>query len=108
MPPENVLVHATHTHSAPAPHDRFLFGLDYGPYRAAAEAMLVKAASAVALAEQNLAEAQLSVGHAREERLSFNRRLRRRDGTTQMNWEALRPASIPTRSTPPGDRPIRN
>ena len=97
VPPKNVLVHATHTHSAPAPHDRFLFGLDYRPYRAAAEAMLVKAASAVAKAEQNLAEAQLSIGHAREERLSFNRRLRRRDGTTQMNWEALAPGFDPDR-----------
>ena len=95
VPPENVLVHATHTHSAPAPHDRFLFGLDYRPYRAAAEAMLVKAASSVAIAEQNLAEAQLSIGFAREERLSFNRRLRRRDGTTQMNWEALSPGFDP-------------
>jgi len=95
VPPENVLVHATHTHSAPAPHDRFLFGLDYRPYRAAAEAMLVKAASAVAIAEQELAEAQLSVGRAQEDRLSFNRRLRRRDGTTQMNWEALVPGFDP-------------
>ena len=89
VPPDRVLVHATHTHSAPAPHDRFLFGLDYQPYRAAAEAMLVKAASAVALADQHLAEARLSVGYAHEDRLSFNRRLRRQDGTTQMNWESL-------------------
>lgn len=89
VPPDRVLVHATHTHSAPAPHDRFLFGLDYRPYRAAAEAMLIKAASAVALAEQHLAEARLSIGYAHEDRLSFNRRLRRQDGTTQMNWESL-------------------
>lgn len=95
VPPENVLVHATHTHSAPAPHNRFLFGLDYRPYRAAAEAMLVQAASAVTIAERDLAEAQLSVGRAQEDRLSFNRRLRRRDGTTQMNWEALVPGFDP-------------
>ncbi|MCU0875036.1 MAG: neutral/alkaline non-lysosomal ceramidase N-terminal domain-containing protein, partial [Pirellulaceae bacterium] len=95
VPPAHVLVHATHTHSAPAPHDRFLFGLDYRPYRAAAETMLVKAAGAVALAEQNLAQADLSVGYAHEDRLSFNRRLRRKDGTTQMNWEALAPGFDP-------------
>lgn len=95
VPPEHVLVHATHTHSAPAPHDRFLFGLDYRPYRAAAEAMLVRAASAVAIAERSLAEGRLSVGCAQENRLSFNRRLRRRDGTTQMNWEALVPGFDP-------------
>jgi len=96
LPPERVLVHATHTHSAPAPHDRFLFGLDYRPYRAAAEAMLVKAAGAVALAERQLAEAQLGVGYAHEDRLSFNRRLRRRDGSTQMNWESLAPGFDPS------------
>ena len=96
VPPDHVLVHATHTHSAPAPHDRFLFGLDYRPYRAAAEAMLVRAASAVALAEQNSAQAELSVGYAHEDRLSFNRRLRRKDGTTQMNWETLAPGFDPS------------
>jgi hypothetical protein len=97
VPPEHVLVHATHTHSGPAPHDRFLFGLDYRPYRAAAEAMLVTAAAAVAQAERNATEAQLSFGHAHEDRLSFNRRLRRKDGTTQMNWEALAPGFDPGR-----------
>ena len=95
VPPKRVLVHATHTHSAPAPQDRFLFGLDYAPYRSAAEAMLVRGASAVALAEENLGEAELGVGYAREEGLSFNRRLRRKDGTTQMNWEALAPGFDP-------------
>lgn len=89
--PQNVLVHATHTHSAPAPNDRYSFGMDLAPHRSDIEAMLIKAASAVALAEKDLAEAQLSVGYATENRLSFNRRLRRRDGTTQMNWEALTP-----------------
>lgn len=95
VPPEHVLVHATHTHSAPAPHDRFLFGLDYEPYRAAAEAMLVQAASAVALAEGRASGARLSFGEAAEDRLSFNRRLRRKDGTTQMNWETLAPGFDP-------------
>src|SRR3989339_1786349 len=95
VPPENVLVHATHTHSAPAANDQYSFGMDLAPHRADVEAMLVKAASAVSLAEQNLAEASLSVGHASEDRISFNRRLRRRDGTTQMNWEALAPGFDP-------------
>ena len=95
VPAENVLVHATHTHSAPAPHPRFLFGLDFEPYRSAAEAFLIKAAKAVGAAERELAEASLAVGYSREDRLSFNRRLRRHDGTTQMNWEALVPGFDP-------------
>ena len=95
VPPENVLVHAIHTHSAPAPSDRFLFGLDFGPFRDAAERLLTKAAGAVAQANENLAPAELSVGYAREDRISFNRRLHRRDGSTQMNWEALQPGFDP-------------
>ncbi|MFH1267519.1 MAG: neutral/alkaline non-lysosomal ceramidase N-terminal domain-containing protein, partial [Planctomycetota bacterium] len=91
VPPENVLIHATHTHSAPAPSDRFLFGLDFEPYRSDVEAFLTKAATAVALANENLAPADLSIGYAKEDRISFNRRLRRKDGSTQMNWEALMP-----------------
>jgi hypothetical protein len=89
--PENVLIHATHTHSAPAPHARFLFGLDFEPFRAATAEFLAVAASAVAAAERDLREARLAVGYSSEERLVFNRRLRRKDGATQMNWEALAP-----------------
>ncbi len=95
VPPENVLVHATHTHSAPAPSDRFLFGLDFEPFRSAAERFLATAAAAVGRANDDLRPATLSVGYAREERVSFNRRLRRRDGSTQMNWEALQPGFDP-------------
>jgi len=95
VPAENVLVHAIHTHSAPAPSDRFLFGLDFEPYRRDAEECLTKAAAAVARANEKLAPAELSVGYAKEDRISFNRRLRRRDGSTQMNWEALQPGFDP-------------
>jgi hypothetical protein len=95
VPPENVLVHATHTHSAAAPNARFLFGLDFEPFRAAMQSALSVAASAVAAAERDLAEDRLGIGYAQEERLVFNRRLRRRDGSTQMNWEALLPGFNP-------------
>jgi len=91
VPPENVLVHATHTHSAPAPSARFLLGLDYEPDRGAVEAVLTQAAKAVAAAERELSEGTLSVGYSEESRLGFNRRLRRHDGSTQLNWEALAP-----------------
>ena len=95
VPPQSVLVHATHTHSAPAPCDRYLFGADFEPHRPAVDAMLTRAAGAVARAEADLAEATLAIGYAEEDRVSFNRRLRRRDGSTQMNWEALAPGFDP-------------
>lgn len=95
VPPAHVLVHGIHTHSAPAPNDRYSFGFDLTPHLPEIDAMLVKAASAVALAERDLAEANLAMGYAREDRVSFNRRLGRRDGSTQMNWEALQPGFDP-------------
>jgi len=57
--------------------------------------MLTRGAGAVAAAEKELAPATLAVGYATEDRLSFNRRLRRKDGSTQMNWEALAPGFDP-------------
>jgi neutral/alkaline ceramidase-like enzyme len=95
VPPENVVVHATHTHSGPAPNSRFCFGFDFEPYRKPAEDFLTLAASAVATANENLTPARISIGRASEDRISFNRRLRRTDGSTQMNWEALAPGFEP-------------
>ncbi|MHB8899540.1 MAG: neutral/alkaline non-lysosomal ceramidase N-terminal domain-containing protein [Thermoguttaceae bacterium] len=89
VPPENVLVHATHTHSAPAASGKIGLANEVAPHRAAIEAFLRKAASAVIEADGRLEEASLEFGHTSEEGVSFNRRLRRRDGSTQMNWEAL-------------------
>ncbi len=87
--PHNVLVHATHTHSAPAASGSLGMADLIAPHTEAIETMLRKAASAMVKANQSLGEATLEVGCAREEQVSFNRRLRRHDGTTQMNWEAL-------------------
>jgi len=91
VPPDNVLIHATHTHSAPAASGKIGLEEEVAPHGAAIEAFLEKAASAVGEADRALVDATLEVGHATEDRLCFNRRLRRRDGTTQMNWEALQP-----------------
>jgi hypothetical protein len=89
VPPENVMIGATHTHSGPATCDVLDFDVDLSRYQTDIETLLGRAASAVVLAEENLADATLAVGRAREDRISFNRRLRRKDGGTQMNWEAL-------------------
>ncbi|NUQ61689.1 MAG: neutral/alkaline non-lysosomal ceramidase N-terminal domain-containing protein [Pirellulales bacterium] len=91
VPPAHVLVHATHTHSGPATTDVLDFGVDLAPFRVDIDAFLSKAASAVVAASGCLEPASLAVGYATEDRISFNRRLRRKDGTTQMNWEALWP-----------------
>ena len=86
--PENILVAATHTHSGPA-------ALAKGMWPPAAshevEAFLQKAAEAIVAAEKNLTPGALALGRGSEDRLSFNRRLKCRDGLTHMNWEGLDP-----------------
>ncbi len=96
VPPQNVLVHATHTHSAPATTGTIGLAEQIAPHTDAIDRLLRKAASAIVEANQVLREATLEIGHAVADRLSFNRRLRRRDGRTQMNWEALQPGFDPT------------
>jgi neutral ceramidase len=91
IPAGNILVAATHTHSGPA-----LTSLGTMPRAPEAEtrAFLATAADVVAAAARVLAPAELAVGVAREGRVSFNRRLRCRDGKTHMNWEGVDPASV--------------
>ena len=89
IPPQNVLIHATHTHSAPAVSGKLGLAAEIAPHANAIETLLRQAASAVVDANRKLEDAVIEVGYANEDRVSFNRRLRRRDGTTQMNWEAL-------------------
>lgn len=96
VPPENVLVHTTHTHSGPAASGKLGLEAEIAPHTSAIEALLSRAASAVVEANSRLEESEIEVAHATEDRVSFNRRLRRRDGTTQMNWEALQPSFDPT------------
>lgn len=81
---ENILIHATHTHSGPESE------LDAPE----AKEYLQKAANAVYEASKNLAPAELSVGCSKEERISHNRRLKAVDGTTHMVWEKFEPGYI--------------
>ncbi len=91
VPPDRVLIAATHTHSGPAPAP--LGPLPSSPPRAVRR-FLARAATAVGLAERALGPADLRVGRAREARVSFCRRLACRDGRTHMNWEGLDPAFV--------------
>jgi hypothetical protein len=86
--PENILIACTHTHSGPS---AVRFGSLPKADDGAVEAFLKKAAEAVVLADQSLEDVALEVGYSREDRLSFNRRLKCRDGQTHMNWEQLDP-----------------
>jgi hypothetical protein len=81
---ENILIHATHTHSGPKSNLEAPEAEDY----------LRKAASAILEADKNLEPAELMVGRTMENRVSHNRRLRAVDGTTHMVWEKFEPGFI--------------
>lgn len=84
IPATNVMIHATHTHSGPpskldAPEARMY---------------LTKAVDAVLVANQRLKSTRLQVGRTTEDRVSHNRRLKAKDGTTHMVWETFEPGFI--------------
>ncbi len=81
---ENILIHATHTHSGPESKLEAPEAKDY----------LQKAANAIHRANKSLAPAELLVGRSTEQRISHNRRLKAIDGTTHMVWEKFEPGYI--------------
>ena len=81
---ENILIHATHTHSGPKSD------LDAPK----AEQYLKKAASAVVAANQKLKPSTMFLGRSMEDRVSHNRRLKCIDGSTHMCWEKLEPGFV--------------
>lgn len=82
--PGNIMIMATHTHSGPV-------GELHAPK---AKEYLTKAASAVVQADRALKPTVLSVGRSNEERVSHNRRLKCKDGTTHMCWEKFEPGFV--------------
>ena len=95
VPPQNVMTGSTHAHSGPTTIAQLEFDFNLEKLKPKIEDTLSKAAASVVLANENLAPAGLAAGRASEDRVSFNRRLRRKDGNTRMNWEALDPAFDP-------------
>jgi neutral ceramidase len=91
LKPENILVAASHTHGGPA-----AISLYQTPVASDAQiaTFLKKAAQAVIEADRRLKPAALKCGYASEFSLSFNRRLRCRDGKTHMNWEEFAPGFV--------------
>jgi hypothetical protein len=95
VPAEHICVAGTHTHTGPqffmAIHDYWhqqavaKHGTD--PYDSAAYRgeLVDKIAQAVTQAKANLAPVELKSGIAREDRISFNRRYRMKDGSVRFN-----------------------
>jgi neutral ceramidase len=82
--PENVMIMSTHTHSGPKSN------LDAPK----AKEFLTRAAGAVLLANEKLMPTAILVGRSEESRISHNRRLRCKDGTTHMCWEKFEPGYV--------------
>jgi neutral ceramidase len=81
---ENIMIMSTHTHSAP-PSDLTA---------PKAKEYLTRAAGAVLEANSNLKPTVISVGRSSESRISHNRRLKCKDGTTHMCWEKFEPGFV--------------
>ncbi len=81
---ENVMIMPTHTHSGPDP--------DLNNPKA--KEFLLRAAGAVLLANERLVPTTISAGRSQESRISHNRRLKAKDGTTHMCWEKFEPGYI--------------
>jgi neutral ceramidase len=81
---ENVMIMATHTHSGPPSE------LDAPK----AKEYLTRAADAVLMANADLKPTVVSAGRSEESRISHNRRLRCKDGTTHMCWEKFEPGYV--------------
>ncbi len=84
LEPNDVMIHATHTHSGPESKLEAPEAKEY----------LSRAADAVVDASKQLRPTRLLAGRTMEHRVSHNRRLRAVDGTTHMVWESFEPGFI--------------
>lgn len=84
IPAANIMISSTHTHSGPVGGLNAPKAKDY----------LAKAASAAIEANNHLKPTVLSVGRSNESRVSHNRRLKCKDGTTHMCWEKFEPGFV--------------
>ena len=95
LPPERVMISATHTHTGPVlPTGSSRDPADEGPGAVArqyVQSLPELIAKSVKDADAKLAPAKVSVGAGREERVSFNRRFHMKDGTVGWNAGKLNP-----------------
>jgi neutral ceramidase len=80
----NIMIMATHTHSGPISDLNAPKAIEY----------LSKAADAVIEADKKAMPTMLSIGRTKENRVSHNRRLKCKDGTTHMCWEKFEPGFV--------------
>jgi neutral ceramidase len=100
VPPDNVMISATHSHTGPEMLDIFLDLMEGPPAQTAKNyraALAGKIAQAVKEAEANLQPTEVWAGIGHEDSLPFNRRFLMKDGTIgwnpgKMNPNIVRPA----------------
>jgi neutral ceramidase len=92
---EQICVFATHTHSGGdvACGDGFELH-DYSLVESWMATLPDLITRVVVVAARDMGPVQMSVGLTTVDDLSFNRRIRMRDGTTRMNWEPLDPSDV--------------
>ena len=97
VPPERVILAATHCHAGPQTHP-MMFTLAGPEAQQLSEKYVDQLpgliAESVRLAEADLQPAKISAGRGREDTISFNRRFLLRDGTVKMNPGRLNPANV--------------
>jgi hypothetical protein len=81
IPPERVMISATHTHTGPAVATTTFLNAD----EAYLDWLAVKAADAVVLAYRSRKEARIGFGAGHEEDIAFHRRFFMKDGTVRTN-----------------------
>ena len=104
IPPRNVLVAATHSHTGPLYsgalrqyfHERAIAGNGADPHEKIdySAVLAAKIAEAIDKAAKSTRPIAFSAGVARQEGLSFNRRFHMKDGTVQFNPGKLNPNII--------------
>ncbi|MDP6780092.1 MAG: neutral/alkaline non-lysosomal ceramidase N-terminal domain-containing protein [Candidatus Latescibacteria bacterium] len=88
IPAGHILISATHTHSGPSTCRIYTMPKSDD---ADIEAFLTTASEAAVMANADLADGDLQIGYAHEDRISFYRRIRCTDGQCRMNWETIGP-----------------
>lgn len=81
IPPENVMIGCTHTHTGPSPRSTHAVQRE----EAYMEWLITRVADSIRLAVRRLQPARIAAGQGEQHDISFCRRYRMRDGSVRMN-----------------------